>query len=403
MQVESLLSKKDVMRYDAFLESLKLLSKGVPYLAIIACDTPKLGEAIQQDLQQRIPDLRIPSPPQQADDFHRVFKSAEDSTILLSLYEPLTTPDEQLAAQLLFYRDSSISQCLNTIVLVSETLLDTIHREAFDLISAASYTHGFRDQAISVAKDFQPTQEKPQEVVEYEKAVAAYKTEKRKWFWKRSNRAMMKRAFETGLKAYDLSQNTEALVYYREALKFAKRLKDTDYESAALGNIGLIYRIKGELEEALKYHKEALVLHKKIGYLQGEANQLGNIGLIYSAKGELEEALKYHKEALQIDRQIGYLQGEANQLGNIGLIYSAKGELEEALKYHKEALVLNKKVGYLQGEATQLGNIGLIYSDKGELEEALKYHKEALQIDRQIGYLQGEANQLGNIGLIYSA
>ena len=65
---------------------------------------------------------------------------------------------------------------------------------------------------------------------------------------------------------------------------------------------------------------------------------MGNIGLIYSDKGELETALKYHTEALKIDTEIGYKKNEANDLGNIGLIYSDKGELDQALKYLAEAL-----------------------------------------------------------------
>jgi tetratricopeptide (TPR) repeat protein len=69
----------------------------------------------------------------------------------------------------------------------------------------------------------------------------------------------------------------------------------------------------------LKYLQDALVIDREIGYRQGEANQLGNIGLIYKNKGDLDNALKYHSDALVIHREIGYKQGEANQLGNIGM------------------------------------------------------------------------------------
>jgi len=107
---------------------------------------------------------------------------------------------------------------------------------------------------------------------------------------------------------------------------------------------------------------------------------LGNIGLIYSAKGDLDSALKYLKEALKIHREVGYKQGEASGLGNIGLIHSDKGDLDSALKYHQEALKIDKEIGYKQGEASDLGNIGLIYRDKGDLDSTLKYLKEALKI-----------------------
>jgi len=120
---------------------------------------------------------------------------------------------------------------------------------------------------------------------------------------------------------------------------------ENKWKSIALGNMGLIYRAKGEADEALKYLKQALEIHCEIGFRQGEANALGNIGLIYSAKGEADEALKYHKQALEIDREIGFRQGEASDLGNIGLIYSAKGEADEALKYLKQALEIFESIG----------------------------------------------------------
>jgi tetratricopeptide (TPR) repeat protein len=54
------------------------------------------------------------------------------------------------------------------------------------------------------------------------------------------------------------------------------------------------------VESAQKYYEEALKIHREIEYRQGEATGLGNIGLIYMDKGELDSALKYLKEALNI-------------------------------------------------------------------------------------------------------
>ncbi|HII05798.1 MAG TPA: tetratricopeptide repeat protein [Methanotrichaceae archaeon] len=193
----------------------------------------------------------------------------------------------------------------------------------------------------------------------------------------------------------------QALKCIEEALKVHKEIGHRQGEAAALGNIGLIYRDKGEPDQALKYIGEALKIDKVIGDRQGEARQLGNVGLIYQAKGKLYKALKYIEEALKVHKEVGYRQGEANSLGNIGLIYRDKGELNLALKYLEEALKIDKEIGYRQGEIGDLGNIGLIYQNKGELDHALKYLEKALKIGKEIGYRKGEANQLGNIGLIY--
>ncbi|MGD0951112.1 MAG: tetratricopeptide repeat protein [Methanotrichaceae archaeon] len=194
----------------------------------------------------------------------------------------------------------------------------------------------------------------------------------------------------------------KALKYHQEALEIDKEIGFRQGKASNLGNIGLIYTAKGDLDKALKYHHDALKIDKEIGFRSGEAIQLGNIGLIYGYKGDLDKALKHHQNALKIDKEIGYRRDEATQLGNIGLIYGYKGDLDKALKYFQDALDIDKEIGYRQGEADQLGNIGLIYGYKGDLDKALKYHQDSLKIDKEIGYRQGEANDLGNIGLIYS-
>lgn len=209
-----------------------------------------------------------------------------------------------------------------------------------------------------------------------------------------------------GISYYSLSKNNEALKNYNAILKLTEKIDEKDAlegRYCALGNIGLIYLEKGELDTALKYMKKAINIQRKSGYKLGKVNQLGNIGSIYRAKGEMSKALKYHHDAIKIYREIGYKLGEAAVLGNIGLIYRAKGEMDKALKCHKDSLKIQKEIGFKQGEATQLGSMGPIYLEKGELDTALKYMKEALQTQREIGYKKGEATQLGNIGSIYRA
>jgi len=201
-----------------------------------------------------------------------------------------------------------------------------------------------------------------------------------------------------------LSQDDKALSNYTAILELSKKVGKKDAvegKASALGNIGIIYRNKGDLDSALKYNQEALKIDREIRYRQGEANQLGNIGLIYGDKGDLDKALWNFTEILKIHREIGDRQGEAADLGNIGLIYKVKGDLDKALENLQEALRIHREIGWRQGEANQLGNIGAVYQLKGDLDKALKHNQEALKIDREIGYRQGEATDLGNIGIIY--
>ena len=68
-------------------------------------------------------------------------------------------------------------------------------------------------------------------------------------------------------------------------------------------NLGNACYSLSRIDEALTNYQAVLKLTKKVTEeeaLQGEASALGNIGLIYSDKGDLDSALKYLKDALKI-------------------------------------------------------------------------------------------------------
>ena len=76
----------------------------------------------------------------------------------------------------------------------------------------------------------------------------------------------------------------KALTYYEKALRQAKLTKDFITSGICLGNIGIIYMNKGDLDNALKYHREALKIHKEIGYKKGEATAWATSGLFTLTK-----------------------------------------------------------------------------------------------------------------------
>ena len=259
---------------------------------------------------------------------------------LLNLYEHHSM--EAIVKALQFARDFVAQNALKLIILLDVKSYEKIQDEAHDFFSVNSFAYQFVDHAYT-----------------FERSQVAQSTELQSYIDKYHDyhehqakpeaKILIELLFNIAKEAYAFSLLSLAEEYYLKAYLMAKNHQFNYEQSVLAGNIGLIYRAKGDLEEALKYHKEALEIDREIGYTQGVASDLGNIGLIYRAKGDLEEALKYLKEALEIHREIGYTQGVANQLGNIGLIYSDKGDLKEALKYLKEALEIFKEIGYKAG------------------------------------------------------
>ena len=203
-----------------------------------------------------------------------------------------------------------------------------------------------------------------------------------------------------GSQAYKWGELEQALCAWNHLLERTKD-KDKEWEAIARGNIGLVYKIKGELDKALEYYEKAWKLNEELGRKEGMAADLGNIGIVYRIKGELDKALEYYEKAWKLNEELGRKEGMAADLGNIGNVYRIKGELDKALEYLKKAWKLNEELGRREGMANQLGNIGIVYQIKGELDNALEYHRKAWKLDEELGSKEGMANQLGNIGNAY--
>ena len=193
----------------------------------------------------------------------------------------------------------------------------------------------------------------------------------------------------------------QAEVMYKRVMEIAENIKNEEWKSIALGNLGNIYSTFGDLIKAEEMCKKSLEINEKLGRLEGMANQYGNLGLIYQSRGELKKAADMHKKSLAIEEKLGHLEGMASDYGNLGVISCKHGDLDEAEKMLKKSLAIEEKLGDLEGIATDYGNLGIVYQKRGNLDEAEKMYKKSLVIDEKLGHLEGMANHYGNLGIVY--
>jgi len=190
-----------------------------------------------------------------------------------------------------------------------------------------------------------------------------------------------------------------AISFSQQALEWVE--EGSEEKAALIGNLGLIYRKRGEPDKAEQMHKKALAINEKFGRIEEMAIDYGNLGVIYGIRGELDKAEEMFNKALQINKKHVHLEGMADQYSELGLVAWMKGNLDEAEQLHLKGLKIEQKLGRIEGIARQYGNLGLIYQTKGKLDKAEEMFKKSLEIAEKLGLKEIMAIQYGNWGLIY--
>jgi tetratricopeptide (TPR) repeat protein/energy-coupling factor transporter ATP-binding protein EcfA2 len=188
---------------------------------------------------------------------------------------------------------------------------------------------------------------------------------------------------------------------FRKALEVAEKLGMQEIMANQYGNLGVIYQMRGDLDKAEQMHRKSLEIAGKLGLQEGMASQYGNLGLIYRDRGDLDKAEQMHRKSLEIEERLGRLEGMASDYGNLGLIYRTRGELDKAEQMHRKSLEIAEKLGLQEIMASQYGNLGLIHRARGDLDRAEPMHRKSLEISERLGWLEGMANDYGNLGTIY--
>jgi tetratricopeptide (TPR) repeat protein len=198
-----------------------------------------------------------------------------------------------------------------------------------------------------------------------------------------------------------LGQIQKAIRHHNCALKIAIEIQERRIEANSYIGLGNAYRSISKYEESLYFHEKSYNLFKRLFIIQGEANSLGNLGNAYYSLGRYQNAITYHQQSLTINQEIGDKRGEANSLIGLGNAYHAIGSYEDVITFSEQSLTIAREISYKGGEMDSLIGLGNAYNALGRYEDAIAFHEQSLTIAREIGDRQGEAASLGNLGNAY--
>lgn len=181
----------------------------------------------------------------------------------------------------------------------------------------------------------------------------------------------------------------QAIVTYEKALKILQGLGEDYKTGAVLNNMAINYENEGKLDHAELLFRQAKSHFEQVGDKVNTSTALGNIGDIAYLKGDLPRAARSYEESLEIESSVDGRVPAYNlyRLGDVELI---QGHVQEA-RQHAEHAIENMRLnhgayGYL---AQAMGTLGKVLKEQGDLEGARHQFQAAFDIQKNVGETAG--------------
>lgn len=166
-----------------------------------------------------------------------------------------------------------------------------------------------------------------------------------------------KKLFEQAVEFFNKKDYDKSKTLYEEILKINPK------SSNIYGNLGVIYKIKGDINTAIKYYVTAINLNPKNTLVY---NNLGNA---FKEIKNYKMAIRVYTDALKINPK------DFNMFNNLGIVFELIGDSNRAIEAYKQAVKINPKY------AKAINNIGVVLYKQKRYKESAQIFEIALQSD----------------------
>ncbi len=241
-------------------------------------------------------------------------------------------------------------------------------------------------------------------------------------------------------------QNSQARLYFDEALSILSEIKHLPYQAFHVhSGLGDVLILAGEYQPAREHYETALELlgaedpnlyaeecsdlKRKIGMTyerQGDYTQalvcmaesqrmldtlplalpaekariLNDIGWIHFRHGSVDDAEKNLLAALQLAQDTPRYDLTASIYNRLGGVYFNTGKLELASSYVQKSLALRQEIGDIVAVARSHNNLGLLDWKRGKWDSALENFTRSLELHANLGDVEGAIELQTNLGLL---
>lgn len=166
-----------------------------------------------------------------------------------------------------------------------------------------------------------------------------------------------------------------SLTFAMKALEISRKLQDEEKLTESYLQIGIIYRLNGNLSRSEFHLKKALSFGKKY---DSYPKILKEMGITLKQQSKYDEALSHYLKALDIYQNKKQYSKIASINNNIGRLYFAMGDDLKALDYYRKSIAFNQK-DRTDPSGVALHNIGAIMEKMNQMDSAKLYYEKALR------------------------
>lgn len=166
-----------------------------------------------------------------------------------------------------------------------------------------------------------------------------------------------KKFFEEAIEFYKKKDFDKAKEKYEEILKINPKA------SEVYGNLGVIYKIKGDIQNAIKFYVEAIKINPK------NPSVFNNLGNAFKEIKNYKMAIQAFSDAIKLNPK------DFNAFNNLGIVYESMGDNNRAIAAYKEAIKVNPT------HAKSINNIGVVLYKQKRYKESAQIFEIALQTD----------------------
>jgi tetratricopeptide (TPR) repeat protein len=206
-------------------------------------------------------------------------------------------------------------------------------------------------------------------LVAYQMAIAATDLSK-----------MSQYAREIGQKQFLIKNIDQAEVYFEEALRYAKKVKDFRQEGLALTNKAEIERARGNPAEALLMNDKALSILNSFNDQNGRGETHNHMGMAY------KDLMAYPLAVNQFNLALGEFEKSMNKdkiaevFLNVATIYKKQGLYDRALFYLKKSINVQDSYGSRNLVNNSYREMSEVYKKMGQKDKSLQFLEEYVRV-----------------------